>query len=75
MGTGTRKVYCFYTYDCGSGRMVHSPRAATMDTIEKLDGVPLKESVLEVDERDVDSCGYLRGPGHCDHPSHRAIDP
>jgi hypothetical protein len=69
---GTRKVYCFYIYDCGSGRMVHSPRAATIETIEKLDGVPMKESALEVAEDEVDAHGYLRGPAHCDHPSHRA---
>jgi hypothetical protein len=69
---GTRKVYCFYTYDCGSGRMVHSPRAATIETIEKLDGVPVKESAIEVDEQDVDAHGYLRGPAHCEHPFHRA---
>lgn len=51
--------------------MVHSPRAATMEAIEKVDGVPLKESAIEVDEHDVDAHGYLRGPAHCDHPSHR----
>ena len=52
--------------------MLHSPRAATIETIERLDGVPLRESALEVDEAEVDAHGYLRGPAHCEHPSHRS---
>lgn len=67
---GVKTVYCFYTYDCGSGRMVHSARAAILDTIERLDGVPLKETALEVDEENVDRHGFLNGPAHCDHKSH-----
>lgn len=67
---GTRTVFCFYYYDRRTRARIHSPFAATIDTIEKLDGVPLKESALEVDESDVDSHGFLRGPPHCGDRAH-----
>jgi len=68
---GTRTVYCFYMYQPGSGALVHSPRAATLDGIERMDGVPLKETGLEVDEDEVDVNGFFLGQANCSHAIHR----
>ena len=67
---GTRTVYCFDFYEPATGRLVHSPRAATIDRIERMDGVPLRDTGLEVDEDEVDANGFLLGKANCNHPSH-----
>ena len=68
----TKTVYCFYSYEPGSGRLVHSPRAATLETIERLDGVPMKETRLEVPESAVDADGFYDGPANCANHAHPA---
>jgi hypothetical protein len=71
MRMGAKTVYCFYYYEPGDGRLVHAPRAATIEAIERLDGVPLRETGLEVDDGDVDEAGYYGRPANCTHHSHR----
>lgn len=67
---GTRTVYCFDFYPPGSGELVHSPRAATLDRIERMDGIPLTDTGLEVDEDEVDANGFFIGKANCTHPAH-----
>ena len=66
----TCTVYCFDFYDA-DGRLVHSQRAATLDCIERMDGMPIKETALQVDASQVDANGFLLGRANCDHGSHR----
>jgi hypothetical protein len=72
---GTRTVYCFQFYDPGSGKLVHSPRAATMERIERMDGVPMKETAIEVDMAMVDANGFLLGAHNCAHSAHQQPQP
>jgi len=67
----TTLVFCFYSYDPSSGDRLHSRRAAILDTIERLNGVPLRETGMEVDASELDADGFLDGPAGCDDPSHR----
>ena len=67
----TRTVYCFYFYQPGSGKLVHSPKAATLERIEQMDGVPLRDTGLDVDSEYIDANGFFRGKPHCSHPTHR----
>ena len=67
----TRTVYCFDFYPLGSEQPVHSPRAATIDRIDRMDGVPIEETALEVDAPMVDANGFLLGPHTCSHVVHR----
>jgi len=63
-------VFCYYTYDGGSGRQVHCKRAATLDAIERENGIPLRETGIEVDVSQVDSGGFLKGSPSCGDPLH-----
>ena len=65
-------VFCFYTYDA-RGQQVHSTRAATLAAIEKLNGVALRETGMEVAIDEIDIRGYLKGPASCEHPVHRDV--
>ena len=67
----TATVYCFYTYRYPGDERFHWPRAATLKTIESLDGVPLKDTALEIDPDKLDAGGFLNGPANCAHVSHR----
>ena len=58
-------VFCYYTYDDDSGRQVHCRRAATLDAIERENGIPLRETGIEVDVSQVDSGGFLKGSPSC----------
>ena len=49
---------------------MHSPRAATLDRIEQMDGVPLRDTGLEVDAREVDTNGFFLRKANCGHPTH-----
>jgi len=71
----TCTVYCFDFYLPGSGELVHSPRAATIQRIERMDGVPLKETALEVDISMIDANGFLLGAHSCGHAAHRQQAP
>ena len=66
----TKTVYCFYFYDPTSKKPVHSPRAATIQRIEQMDGVPIRETGLEVEDSQVDSLGFLIGPHNCNNAAH-----
>ena len=68
-------VFCYYTYDRDSGRPVHSKRAATLEAIERENGVPMRETGIEVDAGEIDGRGYLKGAAGCEHPIYRRLDP
>ena len=65
-------VFCFYTYDA-RGHELHSTRAATLEAIERANGVALRETGMEVSIDEVDLRGYLKGPPSCEHPAHRGL--
>jgi hypothetical protein len=54
-------VYRFTVWDHARGENVVSPRLATLNTIEELDGVPDKGSMQLVDETELDSDGFYSG--------------
>ncbi len=66
----TALVFCYYTYDNDSGRPAHSARAATLDAIERENGIPLRETGMEVDTGEIDARGFLIGPPSCGDPVH-----
>ena len=66
----TALVFCYYTYD-GEGRPLHSRRAATLEAIEREDGVPLRETGMEVELTQLDARGFLLGMPGCGDPIHR----
>ena len=69
MGAINVAVYRFTVWDHARGENVVSPRLATLNTIEELDGVPDKASMQLVDESELDSDGYYSGKQ--ENPSQR----
>ena len=67
----TAIVYCFYTYDPGSGERLHQSRAATLAAIERLNGVPMRETGIEVDVAKINGDGFFNGPAYCEDPIHK----
>ena len=65
----TALVFCYYTYD-SDGRLVHGARAATLDAIERENGVPLRETGMEVDVSEIDGRGFLKGAPNCGDAAH-----
>lgn len=68
--TAKRTVYCFVRYAAGGERSWHSIYPATLEAIQALDGVPLTDTAIEVDEALIDPDGRYFGPANCAHPYH-----
>ena len=60
-------VYRFYTFIIGKEVSARAPRAATLQAIERVGGVPLYQTAREVDVDFVDEEGFER-----DGPNRRA---
>ena len=56
-------VYRYYTFIIGKEVSARAPRAATLETIERLGGVPLYQTAREVDLDHVDDQGFERDCG------------
>jgi hypothetical protein len=53
-------VYFFEKFDAITGRNVRSERPAILETITRVNGQPIMETALEVDEAELDGNGFRR---------------
>ena len=53
-------VYRYYTFIFGREISARGPRSATLQAIERLDGVALRDTAREVDPALIDEEGFLR---------------